>query len=114
MYGLLTYFEFRMTANKTCKKDSQFIGNYFFFSIYKDLYFQLYAHLQEFTAGVDSILGETSDQRELFELGLCYDSKITEYTELEQVEVQYWDVPQDWALIGGNFEKSVDRTAKNR
>ena len=38
-------------------------------------------------------------QRELFELGTCYDSRVSELGG--SCSVLFWDVPEDWALIGG-------------
>ena len=41
-----------------------------------------HAHLQEFTPGKATILGETSDERELFELNSCYDSKVRVFMDI--------------------------------
>ena len=57
------------------------------------------AHFQEFVLGKDTVLGETSDPRELFEIYKCSDIPLSAISG--KADVHYWPVPDNWKWIGG-------------
>ena len=64
-----------------------------------------FAHLQEYILGTNTVLSETSDKREIFELISCYNSQLERISGLTCVT--YWPIPEDWALIGGTEEANA-------
>eukprot|EP00095_Tigriopus_kingsejongensis_P009171 maker-scaffold145_size311916-snap-gene-0.17 protein:Tk09171 transcript:maker-scaffold145_size311916-snap-gene-0.17-mRNA-1 annotation:"dna (cytosine-5)-methyltransferase -like" len=57
------------------------------------------AHVQFFCRGQDTVLGMTSDPRELFLIGACEDVLLSEV--VQRVDCSFWPVPEDWNAIGG-------------
>lgn len=57
------------------------------------------AHLQWFIRGSDTVLGETSDQREIFLVNVCED--VSFGLIMQVATVQYHKTPHNWHMLGG-------------
>nr|ALB00265.1 DNA (cytosine-5)-methyltransferase [Tigriopus japonicus] len=59
-------------------------------------------HVQFFCRGQDTVLGMTSDPRELFLINSCEDIQLFEV--VHKVDCCFWPVSEDWHQVGGTEE----------
>jgi DNA (cytosine-5)-methyltransferase 1 len=61
-----------------------------------------YAHLKNFIKGSKTLLGETADPHELFEIHECEDVELSSINSL--AIVKFWPLPQNWGNLGATKE----------
>jgi hypothetical protein len=67
-------------------------------------------HVRWFTLGEHTILGSVADPKELFAGRACEDFQL--FNVLRKLDIQYWDVSDDWAMLGGTPESIVTPTTE--
>uniref|UniRef100_A0A1B6C2M8 DNA (cytosine-5)-methyltransferase n=1 Tax=Clastoptera arizonana TaxID=38151 RepID=A0A1B6C2M8_9HEMI len=71
-------------------------------------------HAEWFCRGTDTVLGETADPQEIFEMDECEDSLLT--TISDKAKVVRVNMASNWAKLGGgknyDFTESIDRNDK--
>ena len=62
------------------------------------------AHVQWFERGTNTLLGETADEREVFQLAHCDDAQLANF--VDKATVTYWPLPKNWHDLG-NCDGSI-------
>ena len=57
------------------------------------------AHVRYFCRGIDTVLGNLGDEKELFALDDCEDVQVFEF--VHKLKVNYWPVSENWFVQGG-------------
>ena len=58
------------------------------------------AHVQTYCRGADTLLGETSDPKEMFALIDC--ESVPCYDIVRKIDMWYWPGPRNWSRVGGS------------
>jgi DNA (cytosine-5)-methyltransferase 1 len=64
------------------------------------------AHVQWFMRGTETVLGEDSEDRELFQMTYCDNAKLCNV--VQKVNVAFWAIPSDWKSLGGTERSAED------